>query len=425
MALSGGADSVALLHYLKARELSCGFRLSAVHCEHGIRGEDSVADKEFVRALCKKWDIPLFIFEEDCPKRAKQNKESLETAARNFRRESFFSLVDGGKIDYIATAHHIGDEAETVLLHIARGAALSGARGIEAETGFFIRPFLSWTKEKILAYIEEHGLSYRVDETNFLTDATRNKLRLQVLPSLEEAVPAARENIARFARKAAEDDAFLYALSEKLLCKENDVFLLSFSEERPLFYRACLTALKGLGLEKDYTAKHLDGVYGLQASERGSEIHLPKGIRAVKTERGISLSIEKGEKLLPPVSVEKPFSLDGFDGGRYAVSVSTSAPDRAESEWRVLRIDGDELPKDAVFRFRKEGDEIEKFGGGRKSLKKFFNERKLPVGERAHLPLVASASTGEVYAVCGVEIAEGLRVTESTSSVLYITLRKN
>ena len=424
VAVSGGGDSVALLHYLKAQSSHYGFSLSAVHCQHGIRGQASLDDKAFVIQLCNEWNIPLFLFDEDCLLRAKDKKESLETTARNFRRESFVSLIQEKKADYIATAHHLGDEAETVLLHLARGAGLSGARGIQPQSEFYIRPFLAWSKEQILAYIGEHGLSYCTDESNFCLDATRNKIRLQVLPLLEEIIPSATENIAKFAQKALEDDTFLYTLSDKLITRQGDAYLLSFHDEKPLFYRATLTILKSLGLTQDYTTKHLESAYALQYLERGAKAHLPKNIRLEKTEKGILFTIKTEELTVTPNRAEKPFTLDGFDGGRYAVKIETFAEKETANGWRVLRFDKDKLPKDAVFRFRKDGDEIEKFGGGTKSLKKFFNERKISVKERSYLPLIASSETGEVYAVCGVEIADKIKTTEDTKSVLYIVLQK-
>lgn len=424
VAVSGGGDSVALLHYLKAQSSHYGFSLSAVHCQHGIRGQASLDDKAFVVKLCSEWNIPLFLFDEDCLLRAKDKKESLETTARNFRRESFVSLIQEKKADYIATAHHLGDEAETILLHLARGAGLSGARGIQPQSEFYIRPFLAWSKEQILAYIGEHGLSYCTDESNFCLDATRNKIRLQVLPLLEEIIPSATENIAKFSQKALEDDTFLYTLSDKLITRQGDAYLLSFHDEKPLFYRATLTILKSLGLTQDYTTKHLESAYALQYLERGAKAHLPKNIRLEKMEKGILFTIQTEELTVTPNLAEKPFTLDGFDGGRYAVKIETFAEKETANGWRVLRFDKDKLPKDAVFRFRKDGDEIEKFGGGTKSLKKFFNERKIPVKERSYLPLIASSETGEVYAVCGVEIADKIKTTEDTKSVLYIVLQK-
>ncbi|MBQ8308900.1 MAG: tRNA lysidine(34) synthetase TilS [Clostridia bacterium] len=420
VAISGGVDSTALLHYLKNREKEWRFTLFAVHCEHGIRGEESLQDAAFVRELCEQWDVPLFEFSEDCLKKAEREKISLETAARNFRYASFLSLVERGKVDLIATAHHLSDEAETVLFRLARGTSLSGVKGMEGTREPFVRPFLTWTKAEILTYAKENGLSYREDSTNFEKDATRNKLRLEVFPALEEAVHGASVNLARFAALAAEDDALLYEQSRTLLTVEKNTVEVAFCAQKPLFRRACLTAMKTLGVEKDYTSTHLESLVALLYCERGARIDLLGGVVAEKTERGILFFLSKDEEVLPPVpSVQKNFDLSGFDGGRYAVSV-TKTPIEDE---KSLRLDGGKLPEDATFRFRREGDEIRSFGG-RKSLKKFLNEKKVPVKERAFLPLIASATGTEVYVVCGVDISETVKITEDTQCVLYITTRK-
>ena len=252
VAVSGGVDSVTLLHYLKSCERECGYSLSAVHCEHGIRGEESLADMRFAEELCKAWGVPLFIFSEDCPARAKREKESLETAARNFRYESFTSLAEGNKVDFVALAHHKNDEAETVLFRLARGTSLTGVGGMAEMNGYLLRPLLSWTRAEIVEYAVKNNLSWREDQTNKETDATRNKLRLEVLPKLEEAVPGAAENLVRFASLASEDDALLYEYAEKLLLLEETdgetLVSVAFRDKKPLFRRACLLALKTLGV---------------------------------------------------------------------------------------------------------------------------------------------------------------------------------
>ncbi len=420
VAVSGGADSVALLHYLKNGETERGYFLSAIHCEHGIRGEESLADMQFVQALCKEWGISLKVVREDCPARARMEKTSLETAARNFRYEQFDSLLRSGEADYIATAHHRGDLAETVLFRLCRGSALTGAAAIKAENGGYLRPFLAWSKEEILAYVSQNGLVFREDSTNLQTDATRNKLRLEILPKLEEVIPKAAENLARFALLAKEDDELLYRLAGALLIKEEGV-VVKFSAEKPLFTRACLIALKELGLEKDYTSAHLAALFSLQGLERGATIVLPRNYRAKKGEKGILFYLEEGEAPIPK-NDEAPFALTGYDGGRYEVNLDLTPPKEGYGG-RVLRVDAEKIPATAKFRFRREGDYIYRFGGGKKSLKKFFNEEKIPPRERAYLPLIAEAC-GEVYAVCGVEISDKVAVDERTKSTIYISIRK-
>lgn len=421
VAFSGGADSTALLHYLKTHRAEYGYTLLAVHCEHGIRGEESLQDKAFAQRICAEWDIPLFLFAEDCPARSKREKMSLETVARAFRYESFASLVAEGKTDYIATAHHQDDEAETVLFRLARGTALAGASGIRERNGWLIRPFLAWSKEDILRYVKENRLAFCEDSTNAETDATRNKLRLQVLPLLEEAVAGASKNLARFASLAMEDDALLYELSASLLQKTDEGYSVAFDRRKPLFTRACLTAIKGLGVSRDYTALHLANAYALQDKERGARLDLPCGIVAEKRENGVAFYLAKDEKIVA-IGAGTLFGLGRFDGGRYEVIVSET-PIEADGAWNVLRVDADTIAKNAVFRFRQDGDKMQAFGGAGKTLKKLFNERKTPVQERAVLPIIADGD--KVLAVCGVEIADDIKVTETTRRVLYISLHRN
>ena len=422
VAISGGVDSTALLHYLHAHSEKGGYTLCAVHCEHGIRGDESLRDQAFVEQFCRDLGVTLYVFSCDCPQRAQREKCSLETAARNFRRECFEKLLNDGKADYIATAHHVLDEAETVLFRLARGTSLSGVSGMKELDGKYIRPFLSWTKGEILAYAKQHNLRFCDDSTNAQTDATRNKLRLEVFPALEQAVDGAAENLARFALLAAEDDAFLYALSEKLLSQKDGLYQVAFSKEKPLFTRACLTALKRLGVERDYTSAHLQTLFDLQKLERGARVCLPQKVVAQKQKNHIEIFIEK-ESLGAPLQTCVPFMENAFDGGRYAVNVTAVCPRITDTAWKVLQFDADKLPKEAVFRFREEGDYIQSFGG-KKTLKKFLNEREIDPKERAWLPLLAHPTQKQVYVICGVEISKEICVDETTRRVLYITLEK-
>ena len=353
--------------------------------------------------------------------RAERDKESLETAARAFRIECFQRLLAENKADVIATAHHKNDDAETVLFRLLRGTSLTGVGGMSANNGRIIRPFLAWTRAEIEAYAKENGLDFCMDYTNLETDATRNKLRLQALPLLEDCVAGATENLTRFAKLASEDDDLLYRLSQELVAMENEGVLVRFSKEKPLFRRACLTALKMLGVEKDYTALHLENAYALQVLQRGAKQTFPKGVEAEKRENGVYF-YRKREEIFEIKTSAKPFTTQGFDGGRYQVIVADT-PILQDNEWRVLRLDKDKIPPAAVYRFREDGDYIRRFGGGTKTLKKFFNEEKTPVAEREFLPLIAEEH-GEVYAVCGVEISDAVKVTDSTKNTVYIAIKK-
>lgn len=419
VAVSGGVDSVVLLHWLKALSDSGVFSLCAVHCEHGIRGEESVADMEFVKTLCGGLNIPLFVFRADCPTLAKESGESLETAARIFRYEAFESLLKEGKADYIALAHHSGDEAETVLFRLARGTALTGVAAMKEENGRYLRPLLGWTKEQILVYANENGLSFREDKTNALPIAARNKIRLSVLPNLEEVVLGAGKNLAAFALIAREDDECLYELAKPLVTKKAPAFTgdsgyrVAFCEKKPLFTRACLIVLKELGAWRDYTREQLDILFRLQGLQTGAKSTVMQGICAVKQYGELAFFKETEEVERTAV----PFGFGVFRIGRVEVSVS-SEPTGVEKEWT---LDEEKIPNGAVFRLKEQGDSFEKFGGGRKPLKRYLVDKKIPSAERAEL--VVLAVENDVLAVVGVEISEQVKITKETKKRAYLSVK--
>ena len=407
-AVSGGVDSMTLLFLLSQRAKTDGFFLCALTCEHGLRGNASKEDVKLVKDYCERLGVPLYVFAEDCKKRAELNKMSVETAAREFRKECYAKVLEKDA-DLIATAHHENDEAETVLFRLARGASLSGAKGMGEKDGKTIRPLLGFSKTELYRIAEENGVPYREDETNAQTDYTRNKIRLKVLPELERAVHGAQKNLARFARLAREDDELLYRLSSALIRKDDRGYRVQNSEEKPLFTRACLTVLKELGLDKDYTSTHLESVYRLQSLQTGSLITLPKGFLAVKEYDGVAF-YKNGADL--------------EDGGRYEMILSDEPIVEEKNGWKVLRADRDKIPKIAVVRLAREGDEFRKFGGGNKQLKKYFIDRQIPQKERKKIPLIAEEDSSRVYVVCGVEISEEIKVDERTVNVVYIQMKE-
>lgn len=415
VAVSGGVDSMCLLHFTSTLRERYGFTLVACTCEHGIRGKSSKKDAELVQAYAKELNVPCYTFFENCIARAKRTKESLELTARNFRRESFDTLISEGKADYVLTAHHLEDEAETVLFRLARGT-LSGVKGIEEETGVFVRPFLDKTKNELYRYAKEHHVPYREDKTNFKTDATRNVIRRYVLKYLEKAVNGASENIKSFAEDNRTDDEFLYRLSDELIEMKDKTtsadtgFRVHVSNEKPLFTRACLTVLKKLGIEKDYTKKHLGGLYELAKKQTGKEISLPKGITAKRQYDEIAFFKEREIEPIGTFPVK-----DGETKiGVYNVLISKSFSKDS------LQFDLDKLPDTAVIRLKEQGDFIRKFGGGSKPLKAYLVDKKIPSETRNALPLIADKTSHEVYVVCGVDISSTVKTDEKTKEIRYV-----
>ena len=408
IALSGGADSVCLLQVFYENAAAYDIALSAITCQHGIRGDSALRDLEFVKALCTERGIPLFVFSADIPMRAKTQGRGLEEEGRIFRYECFSQILKEGKADVVATAHHKGDVAETVLFRLARGTSLAGIDAIQ-ERGGIVRPFLTVTKEEILSYLSERNIAFMTDETNDDERFSRNAIRKRVLPALEEIVHGAGEHIADFARRAGEDSAYLDSLAKSAVRRERDEIYVSADLPRPLFLRAAVQAISALG-GKNYSEGLLLEVGKLQALQSGRKVCFG-GIEAVKEKKDIVFfrprELFKGEL---------PFHEGAFDAGAYRIIIGEEAMQGA------LQADLDAFPAGCVLRTRRQGDMFMPFGGDRKTLKKFLTDKKIAARLGAELMLVAKDNT--VYAVLGVEISDLVKVTKSTKRKIYLSAEK-
>lgn len=212
VALSGGADSCALLCVLNELKERLGITLKACHINHNLRGEESDRDERFVRELCERLGVPLTVYSVDV-RAALGKHESIEEAARRLRYECFDKTTVSGGI--IATAHTANDSAETVLMNLIRGTGTKGLSGIPPVRGSFIRPLIYCTREDTERYCTEHGIAYVTDSTNLIDDCTRNKIRHSVIPLLREFNPSFIAAVSRMTEAVGEDEAFLAEYSAK------------------------------------------------------------------------------------------------------------------------------------------------------------------------------------------------------------------
>ena len=407
VALSGGGDSVALFLLLRENAEKLDISLSAVNIEHGIRGADSLADTAFVKKLCGGAGVPLFCFEADIPARAAREGIGVEEAARAFRREVFFRLIREDKTDFVATAHHAGDNAESVLFDLFRGASLTGAGGIryfvpvEGDRGI-VRPLLACTKAEIMEFLAVRGASWREDASNADPAYARNFLRHKILAPAQQAFPACEKNLYAFSRAAREDDDFLYSLTDAYV-EEGEEFYIRADAPRPVLRRCCVRAMQYFGIQKDYTSAHISAMCALLSKENGAEADLPAGVRAVLDYGRLAVYRPKTQ-----ASYSYPFAEGEFDCGRFILRLSAGKARAAGNCLRVLYFDRSRLPSETVIRPRKEGDVFKKFGGGTKKLKEFMIDQKIPARMRGDYPLIAAGS--EVFAVCGIEISDKIRV---------------
>lgn len=413
VALSGGVDSVALLHFLKSKEKELAFSLCAINVEHGIRGKDSISDSDFCATLCKNLSIPLLSFKVDAVKTAKENSLSLEESARKLRYECFEKAINDGFCNKVATAHHKKDNLETVLFNLFRGTSLKGVSGIPSvQNGKIIRPFLSLTKSQIIEYANSFNLPFVTDKTNFDDKYARNFIRLNILPRISEIFPEAENSVYNFSRLAKEEDEYLDSLAKSAVKLENSKATINLEEHKVLLARAVILAVKHLGIEKDWEKVHVDEVLGLIDKENGKKITLPKGVLAIREyDKIVIYKKNELDKLL------LPFDVCDFDyqGKSYSIKKLNSIPDNLNDG---LYLDKDKIDSSAVIRTKEDGDKFTKFGGGTKSLSDFLTDKKIPLRERDSLPVIAVGN--EILAIFNIAVSDKVKIDDLTKNAIKI-----
>ncbi len=385
-AVSGGADSVALLFGAYLLKEKLGGSLEAAHFNHGLRGEESDADEAFVAALCHRFDIPLHVGRAN----VEAGKKGLEAAARE-ARYGFFSTLHGK----IATAHTADDNAETVLLHLVRGTGLKGLGGIPPINGNRIRPMLNITRQQVLAFLEAYNLSYRTDSSNRGDDFLRNRLRHHVMPLLKEENPRLAENLSAMALRLRQDEE---ALAQAADYRElPDVEAL---RQLPPAIRSRMLErfLKESGV-KEPESEHIALAEKLVFSEKPSaKADFPGGVCIGREyERLVALGPKNG--VIP--GGEAPWESPNLARSGNGTPLFRGLPHQsadwcAMTEYRVSEAQTIEntpycftvCPQGQIrVRSRQAGDRI-RLAGGTKSLKKLFIDRKIPAHLRDQIPVV-------------------------------------
>ena len=300
--ISGGADSVCLFLMLEELKKEIDFNTVAVHVHHGIRKKTADKDQKFVEKLCASKGVELKSYKKDIPLICKITKESEEECGRRIRYELFdevCSLYDNAKI---AVAHHMNDQAETILFRMIRGSGIKGLTGMEAKRDNIIRPLLCLKREEIEQYLEEVEQDYRTDETNGTLEYSRNYIRKKIMPKLEGVRQNAVEHINALSSEAAEVNVFMEKKAAELLeeaGKEADSKYITkgltkkykadvLSQAEPILLKFAVRGLitqSGVSI-KDVTRSHIDSLCELITKQGSGEIHLPRRVTVVK-ESGI------------------------------------------------------------------------------------------------------------------------------------------
>lgn len=422
--LSGGMDSVCLFHILK----DLGVSLEAVHVNHQIRGEEAKRDEQFVKNLCARYNIPFHGYRYDVPKISRENHLSEEEAGRMVRKEAFARVMKDQGAGYVALAHHGNDRAETFLFHLSRGTGVKGLGSMKPVQGTIIRPLLWAERKEIEQYVQEKGYEFVEDATNSQTEYTRNKIRHEIIPALEEINPRCIPHICGAAEKLSAVSAYIDREAEKL-CRlsavmygqEVQILKLAFEQGDEVLripvLQKCVEYLSGSLV--NITEEHLEKLGALFAMQTGKEIHLPYGITAVRTYEGIRMFFREEKGQTEPVEITGEGTYD-FGGVIFRVSVE------AWDESKIFPIknytkcfDYDKIIDKVFLRNRGSGDYLEiNKNHGRKSLQDYLVNEKVPKDERDRVILLACGS--HILWVVGKRISEYYKVTKETKKVLKV-----
>ncbi len=390
VALSGGADSVALLSMLR----DCA-DVVAVHVHHGIRGEEADRDAAFCEALAKKLKVPFYLLRVDAPALAAKTGESLETAARDARYTALAAFLREKKISLLATAHHADDQLETMLQHLLRGSGTRGLGGIPAcrslgEGLFVVRPLLAIPKAELALYLENEGLPFVTDSTNNEPCCQRNVLRLQVLPLLRELQPNAPRLAARCAEALSGDEAYLDGLAadflEKEGCEPHVAALLALP--KPILVRV----LRRL-LPEPPSAQHIAAICTLLESEKPTaSLSLPPKIVLCKS--GGRIRVEKKRERTKNEArlllCRDEWEIKDADALVFLGTLGKTTREQLSQRYKYqthLSILASAITGELTLRRRAAGDVI--FSGGmHKSVRRLGCLRHLTPEARAAMPLL-------------------------------------
>lgn len=383
VAFSGGADSVALLHFLKNE----GYEPSAIHINHGIRGEEADADEDFCRDFCEKNAIPFYSVHIDVPAAAKLNGEGIEETARKMRYAEIENVIARKKIVKVATAHHADDNMETLIFNITRGSSLKGAGGIPPVRGHYIRPLIECTREEVISYCNENSLNYVTDSTNLDTDYTRNFIRHKITPLIKQINPDAANAFARFTASARRDEDFIQGELAKL--SENTERSVLASLHPSLLSRFIYRCAGKFGSTP--SQKSVDSlISAIKAGNEYKSIDLGENLKAVCDRNSLRfvVSTEKNAETEP-----KSLTLGINDLGVMGKLLISDTKENFDSFLNIYkisihaRLNFDKIKGNLFVRIRKDGDSY-RYGGMTRSLKKLLNAKKLTVQERNLLPIL-------------------------------------
>lgn len=433
--VSGGADSLALLFSLLKLKDEYGLKLFVAHINHGLR-EEARGEADYVRALCETGDVPFYLKEVDINALSKEYSMGTEEAGRKVRYDFFkelTELVGGGKI---AVAHNQNDLAETMLFNLARGTGIKGLSSIPPKRANVIRPFLCVDRKEIEEFLSCEGVEFCTDKSNFTSEYTRNRIRNIILPSLTENVSKKTvEHMAVTASMLREINEYLEKACDKAfeacLIREDDNGL-TYSKERLLkedeYIQKCLVKRaidELLPGNRDITHIHLESVTAILSLPGSKKVSLPYRMTVTASYEEVHFEIggsDKDEFEETEIVPGKRIKL--FDGSIVEAKLFEGSKDFDYGQKQYTKcFDYDKINESLVVRARKTNDVIcVNSSGGKKKLKDYMIDEKIPAAKRGTIPIIADGSN--VWWVVGHRMSEEVKITEHTKKIIVITVFK-
>ncbi len=422
-AVSGGADSICLLHVMLALKSELNLSVYVANVNHMLRGEESDRDSDFVKSVCKAANIECFYREYDIEKISKERKMGEEECGRICRYEFFEETARNLCNAKIATAHNLNDNAETILFRLIRGSSAHGLSGIAYKRDRVIRPLLDVSRDEIENYLKINGITWCEDSTNKIPVYARNKLRLNVIPQLKEIVNNAEKRIVTAAKIISDDNEYLSKLTDDALtqCYFNKFIDVEAFLSYDISIRRRITAkILALWNMKEVSADKIEDFICFSKKDTGKMFDINHQTYAEKSYNKIYLRERKRD-----ISNEFTISGEGeYLGKNYKISfeISNKLPEKNNNQNAVF--DADKLLFPMEIRYRKEGDKIIPKGmSGHKKLSDIFIDTKTERNIRDSVPLVVK--NGEIIFVCGIRQSELYKSDETTNNYLIIRYESN
>ncbi|RUT73288.1 tRNA lysidine(34) synthetase TilS [Ancylomarina longa] len=418
VAVSGGVDSVVLLHLLKEMEVEC----SIAHCNFHLRGAESDGDFEFVKDLAEQYEMDFYAKDFDTKAYAEANKISIEMAARDLRYNWFAELCDVFHYRYIAVGHHADDVLETVFINLARGTGIHGLTGIKPKNDRIVRPLLSFTREQILGYAKENHLQYREDSTNQETDYVRNKIRHQVMPVLQEINPGIRhtmtENVQRFREVEQIYNAEIEKNRKNLVIQKEDSLLISIAGLKDV--KAPVSHLYEIispfGFHQRDVRNIVESIYSISGKRFYSATHEILRDREYLILSAIKEQDEK-EYWMEESDVEVDIPV------HFKCSFLQRNPGfKFSTDPMIATFDANLLQFPLKIRKWKEGDTFQPIGmKGKKKISDYFIDQKFSLQEKENTWLLLSGN--RIIWIPGHRMDDRFKITDATTKIYRLELR--